>query len=96
MSISSARPRSGATRMSRPGSSLRAAAANRSARVRAAMRSAMRCNSEDCRSTRSRINAPRFQDFVASSTSLATVFMLRAVPALAAGMRSLERPMPLG
>ena len=33
---------------------------------------------------------------LASSASFATVFMLRAVPALAAGMRSFDRPIPLG
>ena len=33
--------------------------------------------------------------FDAISTSLATVFMLRAVPVLAAGIRSFERPIPL-
>ena len=32
----------------------------------------------------------------AIAASLATVFMLRAVPSLAAGMRSLERPIPSG
>src|SRR5215510_10405058 len=34
------------------------------------------------------------QGFAAISASFATVFILRAVPVLAAGMRSLERPMP--
>lgn len=36
------------------------------------------------------------QSLVASSTSFATVFMFRAVPAFAAGMRSFVRPEPLG
>jgi len=35
------------------------------------------------------------QGFAAISASFATVFMLRAVPDLAAGILSLERPMPL-
>jgi hypothetical protein len=35
------------------------------------------------------------QGFDASSASFATVFILRAVPVLAAGILSLERPMPL-
>ena len=35
------------------------------------------------------------QGLAAISASFATVFMLRAVPDLAAGILSLERPMPL-
>jgi hypothetical protein len=34
--------------------------------------------------------------FDAISASFATVFMLRAVPVLAAGILSFERPIPLG
>jgi hypothetical protein len=36
------------------------------------------------------------QGFDAISASFATVFMLRAVPVLAAGILSFERPIPLG
>ena len=36
------------------------------------------------------------RDFDAIAASLATVLMLRAVPLLAAGMRSFERPIPSG
>ena len=38
----------------------------------------------------------RVQACAAISASFATVFMLRAVPVLAAGILSLERPIPLG
>ena len=56
----------------------------------------------DCRNTRPSqrgrrpLGASRCDHSAAMAASLATVFMLRAVPSLATGMRNLERPIPSG